>query len=75
LVRAIKKQSQKIRSSQKTMRSAEDEMLNHVIQCSICNKRAIDISELPDRPIKLRHKCPHCKNLIVTPLSATSVKV
>ena len=68
MAHAMKKQTQKI------CNSAEDEMLNHIIQCSICNKRAIDISELPDRPIRLRHKCPHCKNLIVTPLTAASIK-
>ena len=75
MTQATKKQTPKIYSPPKAaMRSAKDEILNHIIQCSICRKRAIDISELPDRPIKLRHKCPHCKNLIVTALAAASIK-
>lgn len=47
-----------------------NETLDYTIPCPICDKRTIDVSELPDRLIKLRYKCPHCRNIVTTPLVA-----
>ena len=41
---------------------------DYVVPCPVCEKRALDVSELPERLIKLRFKCPHCRNIVVTPL-------
>ena len=50
---------------------AMDDALEYMIPCPICKKRTIDVSELPERLIRLRYKCPHCRNIVTTPLVAT----
>ena len=47
-----------------------DEPLDYMISCPVCERRAIDFSELPERLINLRYKCPHCRNVVDTPLIA-----
>jgi len=47
-----------------------EESLDYTALCPVCEKRTIDISELPKHPIKLRYKCPHCRNIVTTPLVA-----
>jgi len=42
----------------------------YMVQCPQCEKRTIDVSELPERPIKLRYKCPHCKRVVIVPLAS-----
>ena len=42
---------------------------NYMIQCPKCEKRVIDVYEMPKSMIKLRYKCPHCKNVIIMPLA------
>lgn len=39
-------------------------MLKHQIKCPTCRKRAFDISELPNVPLVIELKCPHCKNIV-----------
>ena len=36
--------------------------------CPVCEKRALDITDLPDTQVKVRLKCPHCHKLIKIPL-------
>ena len=48
---------------------AEDS-LDYMVPCPICEKRTIDVSDLPERLIRLRYKCPHCRNVVQTPLVA-----
>ena len=65
------KQKQRIYSPpQDTALAVMEEQPDYTVACPICEKRAIDISQLPERPIKLRYKCPHCRNIVVTPLMA-----
>ena len=49
-----------------------DDVLDFMVTCPKCNKRTMDVSSLPERPIRLKHKCPHCNNIVVTPLVATT---
>ena len=39
--------------------------------CPVCDKRALDITDLPDTPIRARLKCPHCHKIIEIPLCET----
>jgi len=36
--------------------------------CPVCEKRALDITDLPDTQVRVRLKCPHCHKLIKIPL-------
>ena len=47
-----------------------EDALDYMVLCPKCDKRTMDVSNLPERPIKLKHKCPHCNNIVVTPLIA-----
>ena len=46
------------------------ESLHYMIPCPKCEKRALDASLLPTCQIILRYKCPHCHNIVITPLVA-----
>jgi len=71
MARQSKKQAQKIYSPPQGMVSAVmEKQPDYTVPCPKCEKRAIDVSELPERLIKLRYKCPHCRNIVVTPLKA-----
>ena len=64
-------QKQKIYSPPKgAAHMVREETLGYMVPCPICEKRAIDVSDLPERMIKLRYKCPHCRNIVVTPLKS-----
>ena len=45
-----------------------------MLLCPKCEKRTIDVSGRPERTIKVRYKCPHCSNIVVTPIFATRAK-
>jgi len=45
-----------------------EDAFDYIVSCPKCDKRTIDISALPESLIRLRYKCPHCNNLVVTPL-------
>ena len=45
-----------------------EDISGYTVPCPKCDKRTIDISDLPERLIKLRYKCPHCNNVVVTPI-------
>ena len=47
-----------------------EDVLDYMVPCPKCDKRTMDVSSLPERPIRLKHKCPHCNNIVVTPLIA-----
>ena len=49
-----------------------EDILYYMVPCPVCEKRTIDLSELPERPIRLRYKCPHCRNIVITPLTAAT---
>jgi hypothetical protein len=55
--------------------SVINEQPKYIILCPICKKRVIDVSELPERLIKLRYKCPHCRNIVITPLVSLNERV
>ena len=42
---------------------------DYMVQCPKCEKRIIDVYEMPVSMIKLRYKCPHCKSVIIMPLA------
>jgi len=68
----IKKQSQKI-INQHDVEFGTESAPNFVLPCHICGKRVIDVSGRPKHTIKVRHKCPHCKNIVVTQILAANV--
>jgi len=47
---------------------------HYMILCPKCDKRTLDVSEMPERMIKIRYKCPHCKNVVIVPLTATEAE-
>ena len=47
-----------------------EEVADYSVPCPKCEKRALDISEQSEQLLLLRHKCPHCRKLVVTPLMA-----
>jgi len=47
---------------------ATDTEPDYMVQCPKCEKRIIDVYEMPVSMIKLRYKCPHCKSVIIMPL-------
>ena len=48
--------------------AVNEDTFDYIVPCPICDKRSIDVSDLPENLIRLRYKCPHCNNLVVTPL-------
>ena len=44
--------------------------LEYMVPCPVCEKRAFDISELPERLINVRLKCPHCNKIVQLSLAA-----
>ena len=75
MVRKTTKHIQKTyRPPQSAALTVMEETPDYTVPCPICEKRAIDVSELPERMIKLRYKCPHCRNIVVSPLTASGVK-
>jgi len=48
-----------------------DEHSVYIVSCPVCEKRVFDVSELPEQMVKLRYKCPHCRSVVVIPLSST----
>ena len=44
------------------------ESFGYIIPCPECEKRAYDISELPEQFITLKLKCPHCSKIVETPI-------
>ena len=46
--------------------------LEYKIRCPVCEKRVLDVSELPLRAIRVRFKCPHCRKLVEKLISAVS---
>ena len=57
-----------IRKAAKPRAVIKDEF-DYSASCPVCDKRALDISDLPDTPVRVRLKCPHCHKLIRIPLS------
>ena len=47
--------------------------LTYWVQCPKCKGRAMDISDLPERLITLRSKCPICHNIVDMPIVAPVV--
>jgi len=40
----------------------------YMVPCPKCERRTLDVFEMPERLIHLRYKCPHCKSIVVMPL-------
>jgi len=51
----------------------ENDPLTYWVQCPKCKGRAMDISDLPERLITLRSKCPICHNIVDMPIVAPVV--
>ena len=71
MIQYVKKQPQRVYTPPQSVSLADmEEPPDYMITCPKCKRRAIDVSELPERLIKLRYKCPHCRSIVVTPLTA-----
>ena len=46
------------------------EPLEYSVLCPDCEKRAFDISELPESLIMIGLRCPHCNKIVQTPVFA-----
>lgn len=42
------------------------------MKCSVCKRRAFDISELPKEQVEIELKCPQCKNFVMVPCNEES---
>ena len=54
--------------------SIKDDVFGYVVPCPKCDKRTMDVSSLPEYPIRLKHKCPHCNNIVITPLKRRKIR-
>ena len=52
-------------------RTETDESFKYITPCPICGKRVFYVSEPPDKPTRIRLKCPHCRKIVRIPISAT----
>ena len=50
--------------------AVRDDPLDYTVPCPICEKRSLDVSVIPKQLIEIRYKCPHCRNIVQTPLVA-----
>jgi len=64
------KQMQKILSKTQDVEFGAEFAPDFTISCPRCKKRTIDVSGRPKQMIKVRHKCPNCSNIVVTPILA-----
>ena len=48
---------------------AED-TFKYMASCPICERRVFDVSNLPGDAVRVRLKCPHCRNIVRIPISA-----
>lgn len=53
------------------VKGSSSKPLEFTIPCPICEKRAFDISELPQHAVFIRLKCPHCHNIVETSVFAS----
>ena len=37
--------------------------------CPVCEKRVFDVYDPPDKPTRIRIKCPHCRKIVKIPVS------
>ena len=58
----------------KTMAAAED-AFGRRATCPMCERRIFDVSDIPDDPVRVRLKCPHCRKIVKIPISTTSQSV
>ena len=42
--------------------------INKKMRCHICKRRVFDLSDVPEKEIKITIKCPRCKKLVAIPL-------
>lgn len=40
--------------------------------CPVCDKRVFDVSGGPGITVQVRLKCPHCRQIIIIPISSTA---
>jgi len=50
--------------------AANDGQFKYSMLCPVCQKRVFDISELSCNNSLIRLKCPHCRKIVVIPISA-----
>ena len=48
----------------------ENDPFTYWVECPKCEGRAMDISDLPERPITVGCKCPCCNSFVDLPLVA-----
>ena len=46
-----------------------EEFFEYMASCPLCRRRVFDISDIPDDPVRVRLKCPHCRNIVKIPIS------
>ena len=46
-----------------------EEMFEFLVICPLCKRRVFDASGLSGNPVRLRLKCPHCRNIVIIPIS------
>jgi len=47
---------------------AEDSF-EYTAPCPMCERRVLDVDDPPERPTRVRLKCPHCRRVVRIPLS------
>ena len=46
-----------------------EEILDYIAPCPVCERRVFDVFDAPDKPTKIRIKCPHCRSVVKIPIS------
>jgi len=47
-----------------------EDVFEYMAPCPLCEKRVLDVDEPPDKPTRIRLKCPHCRNVVRIPISS-----
>jgi len=50
------------------------DLFTHTASCPICRRRVFDVTNIPDIPVSVRIKCPHCRNIVGIPIAAPQRK-
>jgi len=72
--RQSQKQLQKMLNRTQDTEFGADYSPDFMLSCPKCEKRAIDVLGRPERTIRVRHKCPHCRNIVITDIFAARAK-
>ena len=46
-----------------------EESFGYMASCPVCTRRVFDVSDIASDSVRVRLKCPHCRNIVKIPIS------